>query len=309
MVSQNLLAQTGQIKGQITYEDAQGLQARVTIQELDKYAVAEKGQFEFKKVPVGNYILKVSSLGYETIIEEIQVITNEITKVNIQLSPKENILDEVVIIDQQTGLNSKTPYNFTPVSMDRIEGKSDPSGVMGVLREVPGVYGAEFGQGIVKPFIRGLGFSRVVTIFQGNKLENQQWGADHGLGVNDLGVKNIDVIKGPASVLYGSGALGGVILVKDDEFYKNTDEISGNIGTSYNSVSHGLRAFTSAGQRFENDWFFGVDLAYENHADYRSGDGHIIGNSRYNMTTGRLHLGIDKENFNNKLSVSLIDKI
>jgi len=304
MVSQNLLAQTGQIKGQITYEDAQGLQARVAIQELDKYAVAEEGQFEFKNVPIGNYTLKVSSLGYETLTKEIQVLTNEITKVNIQLRPKDNTLDEVVIIDQQTGLNSKTPYNFTPVSMDRIEGKSDPSGVMGVLREVPGVYGAEFGQVIVKPFIRGLGFSRVVTIFQGNKLENQQWGADHGLGVNDLGVKTIDVIKGPASVLYGSGALGGVILVKDDEFYKNADEISGNIGISYNSVSHGVRAFTSAGQRFENDWFFGVDMAYENHADYRSGDGDIIGNSRYNMTTGRLHLGIDKENFNNKLSVS-----
>ena len=209
-----------------------------------------------------------------------------------------------MIIDRQTGLNSKTPYNFTPVSMDRIEGKSNPSGVMGVLREVPGVYGAEFGQGIVKPFIRGLGFSRVVTIFQGNKLENQQWGADHGLGVNDLGVKNIDVIKGPASVLYGSGALGGVILVKDDEFYKNSDKISGNFGTSYNSVSNGLRAFTSVGQRFENDWFFGADLAYESHADYKSGDGDIIGNSRFNMTTGRLHFGIDKDNFDNKLSVS-----
>ena len=303
-VFNSIHAQTGEIKGQITFQDAKGLSANIIIEELDKYTVSQNGKFELKEIPAGDYILKVSAMGYETLTQNINVKSNQTTEVSVRLVLVQNTLDEVVIIDRQTGLNSKTPYNFVPVSMDRIEGKSHPSGVMGVLREVPSVYGAEFGQGIVKPFIRGLGFSRVVTIFQGNKLENQQWGADHGLGVNDLGVKNIDVIKGPASVLYGSGALGGVILVKDDEFYKDSEKISGNFGTSYNSVSNGIRTFASAGQRFENDWFFGADLAYESHADYKSGDGDIIGNSRFNMTSGRLHFGIDKDNFDNKLSVS-----
>ncbi len=296
--------QTGGISGKILADDLEGFSVKVLIEEIDKNTVAKNKTFEFINIPVGEYTLKTSALGYESVSKKVQVISDQTLKVNIRLVPNKNTLDEVVIIDRQTGLNAKTPYNFTSVRMDRIEGKSHPSGLMGILREVPGVYGAEFGQGIVKPFIRGLGFSRVVTIYQGNKLENQQWGADHGLGVNDLGVKDIDIIKGPASVLYGSGALGGVILVKDDEFYKDADDLSGNIGISYNSVSRGVRAFTSAGQRFENDWFFGIDLAYEDHADYRSGDGDIIGNSRYNMTTGRLHLGIDKEDFDNKLSLT-----
>lgn len=304
MILNLIYAQTGQIKGQIIFQDSQDLSANILIQELEEFTVSKNDKFEFKKVPIGDYTLKISALGYEMYSHKIKVKSGQTTDVNIQLVTAQNTLDEVVIIDRQTGLNSKTPYNFTPISMDRIEGQSHPSGLMGILREVPGIYGAEFGQGIVKPFIRGLGFSRVVTIFQGNKLENQQWGADHGLGVNDLGVKNIDVIKGPASVLYGSGALGGVILVKDDEFYKDSDKISGNLGTSYNSVSSGLRAFTSVGQRFENDWFFGADLAYETHADYKSGDGDMIGNSRFNMTTARLHFGMEKDNFDNKLSVS-----
>jgi len=246
----------------------------------------------------------VTSLGYTSHSQQIKVTANQTKTLTIRLSPENMQLEEVVIIDRQTGLNSKTPYNFTAVRMDRIESKSSPAGVMGVLREVPGVYGAEFGQGIVKPFIRGLGFSRVATIYQGNKLENQQWGADHGLGVNDLGIESIDVIKGPASVLYGSGALGGVILLKEDEFYKNSQTLSGNVGSTFNSVSNGFRNYASVGKSFESDLFFGTDLAYENHADYKSGDGDIIGNSRFNMSTARFHIGIDKEKFDNKLSVT-----
>lgn len=304
LISYSSLAQGGQIKGYMEFEHEQHLPATILIQELEKYTTATDSTFEFNSIAAGDYTLIITAVGYETFIQNITVKPYQTTEIKIRLSISQNILDEVIIIDQQTGINSKTPYNYTSVRMDAIESKSSPSGVMGKLREVPGVYGAEFGQGIVKPFIRGLGFSRVATIFQGNKLENQQWGADHGLGVNDLGVQSMEVIKGPASVLYGSGALGGVILINDDDFYINSDQASGNFGTSYNSVSNGLRAFTSVGKRLENDLFIGVDLAYENHADYRAGNGHIIGNSRFNMSTARLHVGIDKENFDNKLSVS-----
>ncbi|MBZ9652449.1 TonB-dependent receptor [Psychroflexus montanilacus] len=305
LISVEAHSQSGILKGKVVFESESNASATVQITEKNDYVVVdENGEFSVRDIPAGTYSLKVIALGYQDAFKTVTIKPGETTTINFQLQPKNNTLDEVVIIDRQTGLNSKTPYNYTPVSMGRIENKSSPSGVMGVLREVPGVYGAEFGQGIVKPFIRGLGFSRVATIFQGNKLENQQWGADHGLGVNDLGVKNIDVVKGPASVLYGSGALGGVILIQDDEFYKTSRELSGNIGTTFNSVSNGLRTYGSAGQKFDNDLFFGIELAYENHADYKSGDGDIIGNSRFNMSSARVHVGVDKENFDNKLSVS-----
>ncbi|MBZ9779502.1 TonB-dependent receptor [Psychroflexus sp. CAK8W] len=305
LTSLGSLSQNGSIEGTVSFEDEAGLSATIEIIDEDMYTITDQNNaFSFQNLPEGTYKLKVTSLGYVDLIKSVTVKSEEISRVQFHLQPKDNTLEEVVIIDRQTGLNSKTPYNYTPVSMDRIENKSSPSGVMGILREVPGVYGAEFGQGIVKPFIRGLGFSRVATVFQGNKLENQQWGADHGLGVNDLGVESIDVIKGPASVLYGSGALGGVILIQDDEFYKTSKELSGNFGTTFNSVSNGIRTYGSVGQKLKNDLFFGAELAYENHADYKSGDGDVIGNSRFNMSSARIHAGIDKENFDNKLSVS-----
>lgn len=260
-----------------------------------------EGSFSLE-IPKGTHVLVLSAMGYKTFKREISISEHQQLQLNFSLEPASEQLGEIVLIDEQTGITRRTPYNISPVSMAKIESKGNPNGMMGVLREVPGVYGAEFGQGIVKPFIRGLGFSRVVTIYQGNKLENHQWGADHGLGINDLGIKQVNVIKGPASVLYGSGALGGVLLTQDDESYLKYNEFKGNLGFTYNSISNGIRPYASLGKSFKNDFFFASDVAYENHADYKNGDGRLIGNSRFNTGTLRLHLGLEKEHFKNKLS-------
>ncbi len=262
----------------------------------------ENGIFQLSNIPVGRYKLQVSAIGFEPEIREIVLNEGQLLDLDINMEVASNILEEVLIVDSQTGLSRRTPYNISSIQISGIENKGNPNGMMGVLREVPGVYGAEFGHGIVKPFIRGLGFSRIVTIYQGNKLENHQWGADHGLGINDLGIKQVDVIKGPASVLYGSGALGGVLVAIDDDEYLNDNGFSGNAGTTFNSVSNGIRTYASAAMNSKKNIFFATDLAYENHADYTNGNGRLIGNSRFNTKTLRLHTGLNKQNFQNKLS-------
>ncbi|TDN87328.1 iron complex outermembrane receptor protein [Salegentibacter sp. 24] len=302
-------AQLGELSGKITSEGKPVAFANIYIEEENLGTTADKnGYFLLNNIPMGNHIIEISAMGYKEQSRMISVTEekNDVLNFNLIKSPSE--LDEIVILDTQTGLTRRTPYNVTSISMQGIENKGHPSGLMGKLREVPGVYGAEFGQGIVKPFIRGLGFSRVVTIYQGNKLENHQWGADHGLGINDLGIKKVIVIKGPASVLYGSGALGGVLLTQDDEFYKYSNKLSGNIGTTFNSVSNGIRTYTSVGRSFDNNIYIAMDLAFENHADYKNGDGRLIGNSRFNTKTLRLHTGVEKKNFQNKLSFSYNDQ-
>lgn len=262
----------------------------------------EDGSYLIKNIPSGKHNLVVSSVGYYNFNKEIVIAKYTALNLDFSLLEASSELDKILIIDTQTGLTRRTPYNVSTISMDKVQFRGNPNGMMGVLREVPGVYGAEFGQGIVKPFIRGLGFSRVVTIYQGNKLENHQWGADHGLGINDLGVQRVDIIKGPASVLYGSGALGGVLLSKDNDAYLKSNKLTGNFGTTFNSVSNGLRLTASLAKTFKDDFFFASDWAYENHADYKNGNNRIIGNSRFNTRTVRLHTGIKKTNFQNKIS-------
>ncbi|MBZ9730408.1 TonB-dependent receptor [Salegentibacter sp. JZCK2] len=302
-------AQESELSGKITSEKSSVAFANIYIENSSLGTTAdENGNFLLKNIPAGNHTIKVSAIGFKNFSLEISIAEGQTKTQNIELEKSPAELDEVLIVDTQTGLTRRTPYNVSSISMQGIENKGNPNGMMGSLREVPGVYGAEFGQGIVKPFIRGLGFSRVVTIYQGNKLENHQWGADHGLGINDLGIKKVEVIKGPASVLYGSGALGGVLLAQDDEFYKNANKISGNIGTTFNSVSNGVRTYASVGKSFKNGIFIATDLAFENHADYKNGGDRIIGNSRFNTKTLRLHTGIKRKNFQNKLSFSFNDQ-
>ncbi len=302
-ITSTCFSQTTQLQGNITSEGKPVPFVNVYFENSNIGTTSnENGKFTFKKIPKEKRRLVISAIGFKTLRKNISGSEKLPIQANFILEVSSNELMEIVIVDEQTGLTRRTPYNVSTISMQGIENKGNPNGMMGVLREVPGVYGAEFGQGIVKPFIRGLGFSRIVTIYQGNKLENHQWGADHGLGINDLGIQQVDVIKGPASVLYGSGALGGVLLAKDEDYYLNGNRLTGNIGTTFNSISNGVRTYASLGKTFKNNIFFATDVAYENHADYKNGESRIIGNSRFNTKTLRLHTGIERENFKNKLS-------
>ncbi|MCA1752910.1 MAG: carboxypeptidase-like regulatory domain-containing protein [Flavobacteriales bacterium] len=213
----NAQAQSGSVAGKVASSEGPLSEASVGIATLGigTYTTAD-GTFVLKNVPEGTHLLEVSLLGYLPYRDSI-CVSSALVSVEIRLSPRKITLEGVTVIDAQTGLDSRTPYTVSRVDARKPETTGMPGGLGSLARRDPSVYGAEMGQGIVKPFIRGLGFSRVVTVYQGAKLENRQWGADHGLGLNDLGVSHLDVIKGPASVLYGSGAVGGVLLVHDHE--------------------------------------------------------------------------------------------
>lgn len=81
------------------------------------------------------------------------------------------------------------------------------------LEQIPGVRSLAMTPGIGKPVIRGLTNNRVVTLANGQRTETQQWGHDHSPNVESADAAQVDVVKGPASVLYGSDALGGVVNV------------------------------------------------------------------------------------------------
>jgi iron complex outermembrane receptor protein len=85
---------------------------------------------------------------------------------------------------------------------------------MKTLEALPGVSSIEIGSGHSKPVIRGLGFNRILVLENGIRHEGQQWGSDHGLEIDQFAANTVEVIKGPASLLYGSDAIGGVLDIK-----------------------------------------------------------------------------------------------
>jgi len=151
------------------------------------------------------------------------------------------------------------------------------------ISKLPGVSIISTGPGIGKPSIRGLSFNRVVVINQGLRLENQQWGEEHGIATSSSGVNSVEVVKGPLYVLYGSDAMGGVLYIEPEKyldssglsvdytgiFNSNYSGFSNNLGLKGNSgkYSYMLRGdmtdngnFSSPDGEVENTWFKQNDL-------------------------------------------------
>jgi iron complex outermembrane receptor protein len=116
------------------------------------------------------------------------------------------------------------------------------------ISKLPGVSIVSTGPGISKPSIRGLSYDRVVVYNQGVRLENQQWGDEHGIGVSTSGINSIEVIKGPSYVLYGSDAMGGVLYIEPERF---SDDFSvdymGLYNSNYNGITNNLGVKGSSG--------------------------------------------------------------
>ncbi|RYD70320.1 MAG: TonB-dependent receptor, partial [Sphingobacteriales bacterium] len=123
------------------------------------------------------------------------------------------------------------------------------------------------GSGQSKPLIRGLGFNRVVVVDKGIKHEGQQWGADHGLEIDQFAIGEIELIKGSASFIYGSDAIGGVIdILPVDIPAPNTIGGSIDLIAKSNNNLYGTSAnFYGRNQK----WFFDSRFTYQNYGDYR----------------------------------------
>ena len=117
------------------------------------------------------------------------------------------------------------------------------------ISKLPGVSILSTGPGVSKPSIRGLSFDRVVVYSQGVRLENQQWGDEHGIGVSTSGINSIEVIKGPSYVLYGSDAMGGVLYVEPERYSSDFSvDYMGLYNSNYNGITNNLGLKGSSGK-------------------------------------------------------------
>jgi iron complex outermembrane receptor protein len=163
-----------------------------------------------------------------------------------------------------------------------------------IISKIPGVYAASLGNGISKPVIRGMQGMRIVTLLNGLRLEGQQWGGDHGIGLTSLGISGVEVIKGPVSLLYGADAFGGVIYLIDVPFAQtNTVSVDANVDAFSNTL--GGRSQAMIRQSKERFRWLGA-LNYSNHADFQLPDGKFAKNSRFNDLAAKLSLSYSGTN-------------
>jgi len=168
-----------------------------------------QGNFTFKSIPKGTHKIVFSFVGFETQTQSISVGTTAVT-VNCELKESIHQMDEVIVSTAFNRLQSENVMKVEHQTTKDLRQKGASTLIEG-LATIPGVSQVSTGTSIGKPVIRGLSGNRVLVYNQGVRLENQQFGEEHGLGLNDAGIESVEVIKGPASLLYGSDALGGVL--------------------------------------------------------------------------------------------------
>ncbi|NNG11527.1 MAG: TonB-dependent receptor, partial [Arenibacter sp.] len=207
---------------------------------------------------------------------------------DISMLPSAIEMEEVIVSTPFHKLERENVMKVEYAKLSSLKSQGAPTLVQGI-GTIPGVDVVSTGVGIGKPVIRGLTSNRVLVYTQGIRLENQQFGAEHGLGVNEAGIESVEVIKGPASLLYGSDAMGGVLYLNPEKFaISNSTE--GDLNFNYNTNTQGISS--GAGIRSSGDKFkYLLRLATVNHIDYSGGDRKRVTNSRFNEKDLKMGLG------------------
>jgi len=267
--------------------------ASIFISELNRGIITdEDGWFEIHSLPTKNLLVQVSFIGYKSLIIKVD-LKNSKEQLLFEMEESTTTIDEVVVSGAYVMSRESSPIVISKVDRSAILMQPSPS-LMSSLTRVPGVTEVSLGPGISKPVIRGMSFSRVLSVYQGARFENQQWGADHGLGLTETGISGVEIIKGPASLIYGSGAMAGVINLLEEKDAA-AGQIEGDVNLRGYSNSHGGRVEAGVKGMSSNGFIWSLRGASESHADYLDGDNQPVGNTRFNTQNIKAGMGLSKK--------------
>jgi iron complex outermembrane receptor protein len=267
------------------------------------------GNYTLVNVPFGHTLIEVSYAGYKSVVEHLDVKAGANIKI-FALTPS-IVENEAVTI---TAVGNATSVRKAPIPITRVnktELLSTPStNIIDAISRQPGVSQLSTGPAISKPIIRGLGYNRLVVINDGVRQEGQQWGDEHGIEIDENSVSRVEIVKGPASLIYGSDALAGVInIITTNPVPVNT--IKANFLSSYNTNNKQRSFFGSFGGNHKGfNWNGWGDFTAA--ADYKNKYDGNVWNSKfnnknfggyigYNGAWGFSHLIVS--NFNQKLGI------
>ncbi|MCL2596088.1 MAG: TonB-dependent receptor [Paludibacter sp.] len=244
-------------------------------------------------------LTQISSVGYKTLLQYFDFKKDTI----IFLSQALDDLQEIIVSAMNSKLRGENVLSVTQLSLSN-NFDNQPLNLAEKLTNISGVDNYSTGAGIGKPVIRGLSGNRVAVYSQGIRIENQQWGEEHGLGLDENGYENVEIIKGPASLLYGSDALGGVLYFSNER-YAQANNIEVAVNSEFDTNTSGWRntgSFKISKKQFHINSFGG----YTSHRDYSDGNWNIVPNSRFHTTDFKTQLGYTGNKFINTLEYSYL---
>jgi iron complex outermembrane recepter protein len=248
------------------------------------------GNYTIGNLPQTRVTVQLSYISYRTLLVTVDLST--VTSMNFEMEYAATELNEVVV----TGLSKTTEQKRNPTPMTILPKLSllqnSSTNIIDAIATQPGISQITTGSGISKPVIRGLGYNRVVVVKDGIRQEGQQWGDEHGVEIDESSVNRVEILKGPASLTYGSDAMAGVInLLSAPSLSDN--QVRGNLVLNY-QTNNGL--FGASGNMAGNNHGIVWDFRYSYktaHAYQNRYDGYVY-NSGFHENAISLMTGLVK---------------
>ena len=212
-----LVASGDTLSGRVVARDGHAVAgATVVVVELHRVALTQTdGQFRFADMPAGSYTVTVRRLGFAPLARQVSVAAS--TTLDLTLERTSVWVEPVTVTATRAPLDVfSSPLPTEALSEDRLR-RAQSVSLAHALAQLPGINALSTGQQIGKPVIRGLAGPRVLVLEDGSRQEDYSWSDEDGPSVDARLAQRVEVIRGPASVLYGSDALGGVVNVIPEE--------------------------------------------------------------------------------------------
>ncbi len=264
----------------------------VFIPELQKGTVTNmSGEFRLNHLPASQLNIQFSHIGYKVISKTINPGKDSLSRLDIYLEPTAIHSDAVVVSAGTFSTQHENAIKIETIKSKDFE-KKNASLLTAKIAEVPGVDLISKGNAVVKPVIRGLSNSNILVLNNGVKMENYQFSENHPFLIDEFGVDRVEVIKGPASLLYGSDAVGGIINVIGEK-PASTQTMEAEFIQQYHSNTNGLQTNIGVKQTFD-DFFWGLRGGIKKHEDFHSSNDQVIPNSRFNNLGIHAFTGLNK---------------
>ncbi len=260
----------------------------VSITELNiETQTTNEGYYQLKNIPKGQYTILFKQLAYQTKVISVN-LKDTIEETNLFLKPSFLQYNEVVVYGTNNCAIEKTANSISIIDANTMRSEGSLNLSDGIAK-IPGVSQLTTGAGISKPVIRGLYGNRIQTVLYGLRFDNQQWQDEHGLGLSDVGIDRVEIIKGAASLLYGSEAMGGAINIIEEKSAPiktiKADFSTRVFANTYgNATDIGLKGATE-----KINWR--VRIGEDSHADYSDGNNKRVLNSRFGGYYGKAGFG------------------
>lgn len=266
---------TGTLTGTVTLGDTGNAVhgSTVTILQLKRSVVTDDaGKYEFQNVPVGTYDVSAHLGGVPDLVQSVEVRAgnNE-----LNLTMKLTGLSEQVTV---TATGTEQAVSSSIQSVDVIGStelaKKNPVSLGEALDNEAGIAKRSFGPGTARPVIRGFDGDRVLVLQDGNRIGSLGFeSGDHAEPIDLLSVERVEVVKGPATLLYGSNAIGGVVNVIEghDAAHRGTTGFISGLGSSNNNqagVSGGIETGTDR-------WLFWGNIGAQRTGNYHTPLGEV----------------------------------